>query len=54
LLRVTIPITDERNRLHYVIIFTFDVGTENFHDITMKKIIPMIRRNRKKLLENSF
>ena len=52
LLRVTIPITDEHNHLRYVIIFTFDVNTENFHDITMKKIIPLIRRNRKKLLEN--
>ncbi len=39
--------------LRYVIIFTFDVDTENFHDITMKKIIPLIRRNRKKLLESS-
>jgi hypothetical protein len=53
LLRVTIPITDERNHLRYVIIFTFDVDTENFHDITMKKIIPLIRRNCKKLLESS-
>lgn len=52
LLRVTIPITDEHNHLRYVIIFTFDVDTENFHDITMQKIIPLIRRNRKKLLEN--
>jgi hypothetical protein len=53
LLRVTIPITDERNHLRYVIIFTFDVKTENFHDITMRKIIPLIRRNRRKLLESS-
>lgn len=53
LLRVTIPITDIQNHLQYVIIFTFDVETEDFHDVTMKKIIPLIRRNRKKLFEKS-
>jgi hypothetical protein len=53
LLRVTIPITDEHDHLRYVIIFTFEVDTETFHDIIMKKIIPIIRRNRKKLLEES-
>ena len=42
LLRVTVPITDEHNHLRYVIIFTFDVDTENFHEITMKKIIPLL------------
>jgi hypothetical protein len=52
LLRVTVPITDEHNHLRYVIIFTFDVDTENFHEITMKRIIPLIRRNKKKLLES--
>ncbi len=45
LLRATIPITDQENHLMYVIIFTFDVQTPNFHDIIMKKIIPLISRN---------
>lgn len=45
LLRATIPITDQENHLEYVIIFTFDVQTPNFHDIIMKKIIPLIRTN---------
>lgn len=54
LLRVTVPITDDHNHLRYVIIFTFDVDAENFHEITMKKIIPLIHRNRKKLLESKL
>ena len=33
LLRSTIPITDDSNHLLYVLIFTFDVTTENFHEI---------------------
>ena len=45
LLRATIPVTDQENHLMYVIIFTFDVQTPNFHEIIMKKIIPLINRN---------
>jgi len=47
LLRATIPLTDKNNHLSYVIIFTFDVETTNFHEIIMKKIIPLINRNSK-------
>jgi len=47
LLRATIPITDKNNHLVYVIIFTFDVEASNFHQIIMKKIIPLINRNSK-------
>jgi len=45
LLRATIPLTDKNNHLSYVIIFTFDVETASFHEIIMKKIIPLINRN---------
>ncbi|MGC2570983.1 MAG: hypothetical protein WA364_05675 [Candidatus Nitrosopolaris sp.] len=45
LLRATIPLTDKNNHLSYVIFFTFDVDTTNFHDIIMKKIIPLINKN---------
>jgi len=45
LLRATIPLTDQENHLMYVIIFTFDVQTPNFHEIIMKKIIPLIDQN---------
>ncbi|MFZ0513120.1 MAG: hypothetical protein WAM14_16035 [Candidatus Nitrosopolaris sp.] len=50
LLRATIPLTDKNNHLSYVIIFTFDVETANFHEIIMKKIIPLIYRNSKQFV----
>ena len=51
LLRVTIPITDRNNRLLYVIIFTFDVETNNFHQIIMENILPLIRKNESRFLD---
>ncbi|HEY6405378.1 MAG TPA: hypothetical protein VIX38_04810, partial [Nitrososphaeraceae archaeon] len=45
LLRSTIPITDESNHLLYVLIFTFDVTTENFHEIITQKIMPLVDKN---------
>ena len=45
LLRSTIPITDDANHLLYVLIFTFDVTTENFHEIITQKIIPLVDKN---------
>jgi hypothetical protein len=50
LLRATIPLTDKNNHLSYVIFFTFDVDTTNFHDIIMKKIIPLINENSKQFV----
>jgi hypothetical protein len=52
ILRVTIPITDEKNHLEFVIIFTFDVDTKNYHSIIMKKILPFVRKSEHKFLEN--
>ncbi len=49
LLRVTIPITDKANHLSFVIIFTLDFQTDNFHQIIMEKIVPLVRKN-----ENQF
>jgi len=51
LLRATIPITDKDDHLCYIIIFTFDVETNNFHQIIMEKIIPMIRKNESQFLD---
>ena len=51
LFRATIPLTDKDNHLSYVIIFTFDVQTDNFHQIIMKKIVPLIRKNESKFLD---
>src|SRR6476660_10579865 len=53
LLRITIPITDSRNHLCFVIIFTFDVTTKNFHQIIMNKIKPIVREKEKDLLNRA-
>jgi hypothetical protein len=46
LIRANIPITDSKNRLAFVILLTFDIGTDNFHQLMTKKIIPLIRKNK--------
>jgi hypothetical protein len=51
LIRATIPIADENSRLSYVLLISFDVNTENVHDIIMKKIIPLVRKNTSKFLK---
>ena len=54
LIRATIPITDNNNHLAYVVLLTFDVGTENFHNIITKKIIPLIHENHSKFLRRNI
>jgi hypothetical protein len=51
LIRATIPITNDNSRLSYVLLLSFDVGTENFHKIIMKKIIPLVKKNTTRLLK---
>jgi hypothetical protein len=53
LLRITMPITDSRNHLCFVIFFTFDVTTKNFHQIIMNKIKPIVRGKEKELLNRA-
>lgn len=53
LLRITIPITDSRNHLCFVIIFTLDVTTRNFHHIIMNKIKPIVKEKEKELLNRA-
>ena len=50
LVRATIPIADENSRLSYVLLLSFDVDAENVHDVIMKKIIPLVRKNTSKFL----
>ena len=52
LIRATIPITDDNRKLSFVIIMSLDAGTDNFHEIIVDKIIPLIRQ-RKSALVNS-
>jgi hypothetical protein len=49
LLRATIPIIDENNHLQYVLLLTLDVGTDNFHQIITKKVIPFVTENSTKM-----
>lgn len=53
LIRATIPVTDYSSRLSYVLLLSFDIDTENFHQIIVKKVIPIIRRNTTRLLAHS-
>src|SRR5919201_2472497 len=46
LIRATIPITDNNNRLAYVLLMSFDVGTADFHNIIMKHVIPLVNNYR--------
>jgi hypothetical protein len=52
LIRATIPITDDNRKLSFVIMLSLDAGTDNFHEIIVDKIIPLIRQ-RKSVLVNS-
>jgi hypothetical protein len=51
LIRATIPITDNNNRLAYVLLMSFDVGTADFHNIIMKHVIPLVN-NYREILNN--
>jgi hypothetical protein len=50
LIRATIPITDNTRRLSYVILMSFDPRTNNFHEIIVEKVIPMVKRRKSSLL----
>ena len=54
LIRATIPIADENNRLYYVLLLSFDVESgSSVHDMIMKKVIPLVRKNAAKFLKNN-
>jgi hypothetical protein len=53
LLRATIPITNDSSRLSYVLLLSFDVDTENFHQIIMEKIIPLVKKKTAGLLKEA-
>jgi hypothetical protein len=51
LIRANVPIIDNSSHLAYVILLTFDVGTDNFHQVMMKQIIPLIGKSRSQFLK---
>jgi hypothetical protein len=50
LIRATIPITDDNNRLAFVLLMSFDAGTANYHKIIIKRVIPLVKNYRKYLI----
>ena len=46
LIRATIPVTDDNRKLSFVVILSLDAGTDNFHEIIVEKIIPLINERR--------
>lgn len=50
LLRATIPITDDNNRLTHIIILTLDVETDDIHKIMMDRVVPLVRENTSRFL----
>src|SRR5919106_614801 len=50
LIRATIPITDDNNRLAFVLLMSFDVGTANYHKIIIKRVIPLVKNYRRYLI----
>lgn len=54
LIRATIPIADENSRLYYVLLLSFDVDSgSSIHDVIMKKVIPLVRKNAARFLKNN-
>jgi predicted Zn-dependent protease len=51
LIRATVPITDNDNRFAYVILLSFDAGTDKFHEIIKNKIIPLVQKSKNDFLE---
>jgi hypothetical protein len=52
IIRATIPIADENSRLYYVLLLSFEVNKGNVHDIIMKKIIPLVRKDTNTFLKS--
>lgn len=50
LIRATIPITDTESQLWYVLLLTFDVETNSFHEIITKRVIPAVSENTNRLI----
>ncbi|HEY7733212.1 MAG TPA: hypothetical protein VIB07_00295 [Nitrososphaera sp.] len=52
IIRATIPIADENSRLYYVLLLSFEVNKGNVHDIIMKKIVPLVRKDTNTFLKS--
>jgi len=51
--RATIPIADANSRLSHVLLLSFDADTPNFHEIIIKKVIPLVHKDMSTFLAES-
>lgn len=51
LIRATVPITDNDNRLAFVVLMSFDTGTDNFYAIIKNNILPLVSKRKRQFLE---
>lgn len=54
ILRITIPITNQKNRLEYLLIFTLDPNTDDFDYLIMEKVIPVVTNFFSRILTKSY
>ncbi len=53
IIRATLPIADENRRLAHVLLLSFDPDTENYHQIITKKIIPLVKQNMERFMQET-
>ena len=51
LIRATVPIIDNDNRLAFVVLMSFDTGTDNFYGIIKNNILPMVSKRKRQFLQ---
>jgi hypothetical protein len=53
IIRATIPIADENRRLANVLLLSFDPDADNFHQIITKKVIPLVKQNMGRFMQEA-
>jgi hypothetical protein len=51
LIRATVPIIDNDNRLAFVVLMSFDTGTDNFYGIVKNNILPLVSKRKRQFLQ---
>lgn len=53
IIRATLPIADENRRLAHVLLLSFDPDTGNYHQIITNKIIPLVKQNLERFMQET-
>jgi hypothetical protein len=51
LIRATVPIIDNDNHLAFIVLMSFDTGTENFYGIIKNNILPLVTARKRQFLQ---